>query len=195
MKKRIAFVFAVALMIGAVLSSCQKYEEDYGLQMKSPKGRLVGKWKVAQLDADTMSIKMSDYSMFGALFVTFEKNETGVVAFKDNGLGEFLEGVDWEELLAELGENTDVDTTGLSEGDMSLDFGDIDFVTLLEQETKFKWAFNDDKTYLKFSAYDETTNSYAEAIDMKILSLCKSDMKLLYTEDGETFSVEMQKAD
>lgn len=193
MKKRIAIVFAIALMIGAVLSSCKKYEEDYGLMMKSPKGRLVGQWKVSQIDADTMSIKMSDYAAFGTLCVTFDKDETGVVAFKDNGLGEFLEGVNWEELLAELGDDYDLDTTGLGVGDMTADFGNIDFAALLKQETKFKWSFNDDKTYLKFSAYDESTSTYVDAIDMKILSLCKSDMKLQYTEDGETFSVSMQK--
>ncbi len=193
MKKRIAFIFAVALMIGAVLSSCQKYEEDYGLQMKSPKGRLVGKWKVAQIDVDTMSIKMSDYSMFGTLFVTFEKDETGTIAFSDNGLGDILEGIDWEEILAEMGDNVDIDNTDLSEDDMSLDPDDIDFVSLLKQETKFKWAFNDDKTYLELSAYDETTSSYIEAIDMKILSLCKSDCKFRYEEDSTRVDVSMQK--
>lgn len=193
MKKRIAFIFAVALMIGAVLSSCQKYEEDYGLQMKSPKGRLVGKWKVAQIDVDTMSIKMSDYSMFGTLFVTFEKDETGTIAFSDNGLGDILEGIDWEEILAEMGDNVDIDNTDMSEDDMSLDPDDIDFVSLLKQETKFKWAFNDDKTYLELSAYDETTSSYIEAIDMKILSLCKSDCKFRYEEDSTRVDVSMQK--
>lgn len=186
MKKHIYLVAAVALIVCAVFSSCKKYEEDYGLMMKSPKGRLVGTWKITQVDSDTMSIKLSDYAMFGELLMTFEKDETGTIKFKDNGLGEILSDTDWAEILGEMQDSTYTDSIG--DG-----LGDIDFASLLSTETKFKWAFDDKKEYLKFDLYDSASNSYTHLADMKILSLCKSDCKFSYDEDSVSVSISMQK--
>ena len=187
MKKYICYVGIIALILCMVFSSCKKYEEDYGLMMKSPKGRLVGTWKITQIDSDTMSIKMSDYAMFGELQMTFEKDETGYIKFKDNGLSEMLENINWEELLGEYQDST-MNNDSISEG-----LEGLDFASLLSTETKFKWAFDDKKEYLKFSMYDSTSSSYVNVADMKILSLCKSDCKLRYEDDSTRTDVSMQK--
>ena len=186
MKRYICSIVAFTLMFVAVFSSCKKYEEDYGLMMKSPIGRLVGTWKITQLDSDTMSIKMSDYAMFGELQMTFEKDETGYIKFKDNGLGEILSDIDWEEMMGEMQDSTYTDSI-----DASLE--NLDFASLLSTETKFKWAFDDKKEYLKFDLYDSESNSYTHIADMKILSLCKSDCKFRYEEDSTRVDVSMQK--
>jgi len=187
MKKHINLLAAIALIVCAVFSSCKKYEEDYGLMMKSPKGRLVGTWKITQIDSDTMSIKLSDYAMFGELQMTFEKDETGYMKFKDKGLGEILSETDWEELLGEMQDST-ANTDSISGG-----LDDIDFSALLSSQIGFKWAFDDKKEYLKFSMYDSTSSSYVNVADMKILSLCKSDCKLRYEDDSTRVDVSMQK--
>ena len=186
MKRHILIIGIVALVLCMVYSSCKKYEEDYGLMMKSPKGRLVGTWKVMQLDSDTASLKLSDYAMFGELQMTFKKDETGSIKFKDNGLGEMLGNIDWDELMGEMQDSTYTD---------SIDYGpgDLDFTSLLSTETEFKWAFDDKKEYLKFSMYDSTSSAYVNVADMKILSLCKSDCKLRYEEDSTRVDVSMQK--
>lgn len=186
MKRYICSIIALTLIFVAIFSSCKKYEEDYGLMMKSPKGRLVGTWKITQLDSDTMSIKMSDYAMFGELQMTFEKDETGYIKFKDNGLGEILSDIDWEEMMGEMQDSTYTDSI-----DASLE--NLDFASLLSTETKFKWAFDDKKEYLKFSMYDSTSSAYVNVADMKILSLCKSDCKFRYEEDSTRVDVSMQK--
>ena len=187
MKKYICSIGVIALVVVSVFSSCKKYEEDYGLMMKSPKGRLVGTWKITQLDSDTMSIKMSDYAMFGELQMTFEKDETGYIKFKDKGLGEILSDADWAELLGELQDST-VDTDSISSG-----LENLDFAALLSTETKFNWAFDDKKEYIKFSMYDSASNANVDVADMKILSLCKSDCKFRYEEDSVRVDVSMQK--
>ena len=187
MKKNICIAVVLALIIGAVFSSCKKYEEDYGLMMKSPKGRLVGTWKITQLDSDTMSIKMSDYAMFGELLMTFNKDETGTIKFKDNGLGDILSNIDWEEMMGDMSDST-VNMDSISGG-----LEDLDLTSLLTTETKFKWAFDDKKEYLKFSMYDSTSSSYVNVADMKILSLCKSDCKFRYEDDSTRVDVSMQK--
>ena len=46
MKNRICLIVTLTLIAGLFFSSCKKYEEDYGLMLKSPKGRLVGTWKI-----------------------------------------------------------------------------------------------------------------------------------------------------
>ena len=188
MKKYICLIGVIALILGSVFSSCKKYEEDYGLMMKSPKGRLVGTWRITQIDSDTMSIKMSDYAMFGELQMIFEKDETGTVKFKDKGLGEMLANIDWEELMGEM-----QDSTGGDYADAADAMQDLDFASLLSTETEFKWAFDDKKEYLKFSMYDSTSSSYVNVADMRILSLCKSDCKLRYEEDSTMVDVSMQK--
>jgi len=185
MRKSICYIGIIALVLCMVFSSCKKYEEDYGLMLKSPKGRLVGTWKISQIDSDTTSIKLSDYSMFGELLMTFEKDETGNVKFNDKGLGEILENTDWSEMLGQ-------DTTGVADS-VAQEMGNFDFASLLSTEAKFGWAFDDDKEYLKFSLYDSTSNSYVHAADMKILSLCKSDCKLQYEEDSVVVAISMQK--
>jgi len=186
MKKYICLIGVIALILGSVLSSCKKYEEDYGLMMKTPKGRLVGTWKIVQIDADTI-IKMSDYAMLGELQMTFEKDGTGYIKFKDNGLGEMLAIINWEELLGEYQDSTmNIDSiSGGLEG--------LDFASLLSTETKFKWAFDDKKEYLKFSMYDSTSRSDVSVADMKILSLCKSYCKLRYEDDSTRTDVLMEK--
>lgn len=190
MKKYVCLIGIIALVISSIFSSCKKYEEDYGIMWKSPKGRLVGTWKVSQIDTDTMSIKMSDFAMLGELLVTFEKDETGSIKFKDNGLGEMLSDVDWEEMMGEMEEDsTYVEYVG--EGDVDMD--DIDFSSILTTETKFKWAFDSKKEYLKFDIYDTETNSYVHIADMKILSLCKSDCKFRYEDDSTRMDVSMRK--
>ena len=186
MKKHICLVAVLTLIVGLFFSSCKKYEEDYGLMLKSPKGRLVGTWKITQLDSDTMSIKMSDYAMFGELLMTFNKDETGNIKFKDNGLGDILSDADWEEILGEMQDSTYTDS--IDDG-----LGDLDFASLLSTETKFKWAFDDKKEYLKFDLYDSESNSYTHLADMRILSLCKSDCKFRYEEDSTRVDVSMQK--
>ena len=189
MKKYICLIGVIALILGSVFSSCKKYEEDYGLMMKSPKGRLVGTWKITQIDSDTVSIKMSDYAMFGELQMTFKKDETGTVKFKDKGLGEMLANINWEELMGEM-----QDSIGGDYADDAADaMQDLDFASLLSTETEFKWAFDDKKEYLKFSMYDSTSSSYVNVADMKILSLCKSDCKFRYEEDSTRVDVSMQK--
>lgn len=186
MKNRICLIVVLTLVFGLFFSSCKKYEEDYGLMLKSPKGRLVGTWKITQIDSDTTSIKMSDYAMFGELQMTFKKDETGSIKFKDNGLGEMLGNIDWDELMGEVQDSTYTD---------SIDYGpgDLDFTSLLSTETEFKWAFDDKKEYLKFSMYDSTSSAYVNVADMKILSLCKSDCKFRYEEDSTRVDVSMQK--
>ena len=114
MKKHICLVAVLTLIVGLFFSSCKKYEEDYGLMLKSPKGRLVGTWKITQLDSDTMSIKMSDYAMFGELLMTFNKDETGNIKFKDNGLGDILSDIDWEEMMGEMQDSTYTDSMTLA---------------------------------------------------------------------------------
>ena len=187
MKKHVFLIGAIALILISIFSSCKKYEEDYGLMMKSPKGRLKGTWKITQIDSDTMSVKLSDYAMFGELLMTFEKDETGNLKFKDNGLGEILSGTDWSELLGEMQDST-IDTDSISYG-----LEDLDFTSLLSTEIGFKWTFDDKKEYLKFSMYDSTSSTYVNVADMKILSLCKSDCKLRYEEDSTKVDVSMQK--
>lgn len=190
MKKYVCLISIIALIIGSVFSSCKKYEEDYGLMLKTPKGRLVGTWKITQIDMDTMSIKMSDYAMFGELQMTFEKDETGYIKFKDNGLGEMLANIDWEEMMGEMENDS---TYAEYAGDANEAMENLDFASILSTETKFKWAFDDKKEYLKFSMYDSATSTYVSVADMKILSLCKSDCKLRYEDDSTRTDVSMQK--
>jgi len=187
MKKYICLIGIIALIIGSIFSSCKKYEEDYGLMMKSPKGRLVGTWKITQIDSDTISIRLTDYAMFGELQMTFEKNETGNIKFKDKGLGELLSDTDWEELLGEMQDST------ISADSISYGLENMDFTSLLSTETEFKWAFDDKKEHLEFSMYDSASSSYVSVAKMKILSLCKSDCKLRYAEDSIMVDVSMQK--
>ncbi len=187
MKNRICLIVVFTLIVGLFFSSCKKYEEDYGLMLKSPKGRLVGTWKITQIDSDTMSIKMSEYAMFGELLMTFEKDETGNIKFKDNGIGDILSDMDWEELMGELQDST------MNADSISAGLENLDFASLLSSEIKFKWAFDDKKEYLKFSMYDSTSNEDVNVADMKILSLCKSDCKFRYEEDSTRFDVSMQK--
>jgi len=190
MKKYVCLIAVITLIISSIFSSCKKYEEDYGIMMKSPKGRLVGTWKITQLDSDTMSIKMSDYAMFGELQMTFEKDETGSIKFKDSGLGEMLANINWEEMMGEMeGDSTYSEYAGEANEAME----NIDFSSILSTETKFKWAFDSKKEYIKLSILDPTTNSYSEDLNMKILSLCKSDCKFRYEEDSTRVDVSMQK--
>ena len=186
MKKHIGYIGLFALVLCMAFSSCKKYEEDYGLMLKSPKGRLVGTWKITQLDSDTASLKLSDYAMFGELQMTFKKDETGAIKFNDKGLGDILSDIDWEEMMGEMQDSTYTDS--IEDG-----LGDLDFSSLLSTETKFKWAFDDKKEYLKFDLYDSESNSYTHLADMRILSLCKSDCKFRYEEDSTRVDVSMQK--
>lgn len=187
MKNRICLIVVLTLVFGLFFSSCKKYEEDYGLMLKSPKGRLVGTWKITQIDSDTTSIKMSDYAMFGELQMTFKKDETGIIKFKDNGLGDILSDMDWEELMGEMQDST-MNADSISEG-----LENLDFASLLSSEIKFKWAFDDKKEYLKFDLYDSESDSTTHIADMKILSLCKSDCKFRYEEDSTVVDLSMQK--
>lgn len=190
MKKYVCTIGIIALIIVSVFSSCKKYEEDYGIMWKSPKGRLVGTWKVAQIDSDTMSIKMSEISALGELQMTFEKDGTGSVKFKDNGFGEMLANINWEELMGEM----ESDSTYAEYADVASDaMQNIDLSSILSTETKFNWAFDDKKEHIKLSFLDATTNSYSEDINMKILSLCKSDCKFRYEEESTMVDVSMQK--
>ncbi|MBO7652713.1 MAG: hypothetical protein J6S84_08405 [Bacteroidales bacterium] len=189
MKKYVCLIGIIALIITSIFSSCKKYEEDYGIMWKSPKGRLVGTWKVSQIDSDT-TIKMSDYAMFGELQVIFEKDETGSMKFKDNGLGEMLANINWEEMMAEIENDS---TYAEYAGEVNVAMGNMDFAAILSTETKFKWAFDDKKEYLKFDLYDQESGKYVHATDMKILSLCKSDCKLRYEDDSTRMDVSMRK--
>ncbi|MBR5984176.1 MAG: hypothetical protein IK025_10730 [Bacteroidales bacterium] len=186
MKNRICLVVVLTLIVGLFFSSCKKYEEDYGLMLKTPKGRLVGTWKITQIESDTI-IKMSDFAMFGELLMTFEKDESGNLKFKDNGLGDILSDIDWEELMSEMQDST-MNADSISEG-----LENIDFSSMLSNGTDFKWAFDSKKEYIKLNFLDATTNSYSEDINMKILSLCKSDCKLRYEEDSTRVDISMQK--
>ena len=125
--------------------------------------------------------------MFGELQMTFKKDETGTIKFKDNGLGDILSDIDWEEMMGEMQDST-MNADSISEG-----LENLDFATLLSTETKFKWAFDDKKEYIKFSMYDSTKNADVNFADMKILSLCKSDCKLRYDEDSTVVDISMQK--
>jgi len=185
MKNRICIIVVLTLIVGLFFSSCKKYEEDYGLMLKTPKARLVGTWKITQIDSDTMSIKMSEYAAFGELFMTFEKDGTGYIKFNDKGLGNILSDADWEELMGEM-QDTTMNADSISAG-----LENLDFASLLSSEIKFNWAFDDKKEYLKFDIYDSESNSYA--VDMKILSLDKYDCKLHYEEDSTRIDVSMQK--
>ena len=187
MKRYICLIGIVALVMCMIFSSCKKYEEDYGLMMKTPKGRLVGTWKITQVDMDTTSIKFSDFAMFGELLMTFEKDETGYIKFNDKGLGDILSDTDWEELMGELQDST-ANADSVSGG-----LDDVDFSALLSSQIGFKWAFDDKKEYLKFSMYDSTSSSYVSVADMKIMSLCKSDCKLRYEDDSTRTDISMQK--
>lgn len=187
MKRHICYIGIVALVLCMVFSSCKKYEEDYGLMLKSPKGRLVGTWKITQLDSDTASIKLSDYAMFGELQMTFKKDETGAIKFNDKGLGDILSDIDWEEMMGDMQDST------MNADSVSSGLENLDFASLLTTEINFKWAFDDKKEYIKFSMYDSTTNTDVNFADMKILSLCKSDCKLRYEEDSTKIDLSMQK--
>ncbi len=188
MKKRIVFIFLAVAIVVASVSSCKKYEEDYGIMNKTIKKRLVGEWKITQLNSDTLTIKMSDYAMFVELRMNFEKDETGYAKFIDKGLGEVMQGMDWNELINSYLENSE-------DADINADeINNMDFMSLFAQEMKFKWKFSDDKERLLFNAYNSETDSYTdETIDMKILSLCNTDMKLKYVQDTITFFVLMEK--
>ena len=190
MKNRICLIVVLTLIVGLLFTSCKKYEEDYGIMFKSPKGRLVGTWKITQIDSDTMSIKMSDYAMLGELLMTFEKDETGYIKFNDKGLGEMLANLDWEEMMGEM-ENDSTYAEYAGEANEAME--NMDLASILSTETKFKWAFDDKKEYLKFDLYDSESNSYTHVADMKILSLCKSDCKLRYEDDSTRTDISMQK--
>ncbi|MCF0207039.1 MAG: hypothetical protein HUK15_06380 [Bacteroidales bacterium] len=172
--KKITVIVAVLAMFAIVFSNCKKYEEDYGLMLKTPKSRLVGNWYVSQIDSDTISIKMSDFSMFGELNVSFAKDETGAMKFIDKGIGDYLADIDWEEIMDEY--QGDVDMGGLG--------GSLDFASLLSQEIAFNWNFNKEKTYINF-----TSAEVPDTLKMEILSLCSSDMKLRFYQDSVTMSV------
>ena len=143
MKRYICLIGIVALVMCMMFSSCKKYEEDYGLMMKTPKGRLVGTWKITQVDFDTTSIKFSDFAMFGELLMTFEKDETGYIKFNDKGLGDILSDTDWEELMGELQDST-ANADSVSGG-----LDDVDFSALLSSQIGFKWAFDDKKELIR----------------------------------------------
>lgn len=187
MKRHILIIGIVALVLCMVYSSCKKYEEDYGLMMKSPKGRLVGTWKVMQLDSDTASLKLSDYAMFGELQMIFNKDNSGTVKFSDKGLGELLEDIDWEEMMGDMQDST------MNADSIQAGLEGLDFSSMLNEGFNFNWAFDDKKEYLKFKMYDSTSNAYFEIASMRILSLCKSDCKLRYEEDSTKVDISMQK--
>lgn len=187
MKNRICLIVVLTLIVGLFFSSCKKYEEDYGLMLKSPKGRLVGTWKITQIDSDTMSIKMSEYAMFGELLMTFEKDETGNIKFKDNGIGDILSDMDWEEMMGDMQDST------MNADSIQAGLEGLDFSSMLNDGFNFNWAFDDKKEFLKFKMYDSTSNAYFEIASMRILSLCKSDCKLRYEEDSTKVDISMQK--
>lgn len=187
MKRHILIIGIVALVLCMVYSSCKKYEEDYGLMMKSPKGRLVGTWKIMQLDSDTASLKLSDYAMFGELQMIFNKDNSGAVKFSDKGLGELLEDIDWEEMMGDMQDST------MNADSIQAGLEGLDFSSMLNEGVNFNWAFDDKKEYLKFKMYDSASNAYFEIASMRILSLCKSDCKLRYEEDSTKVDISMQK--
>lgn len=185
MKKRfIAIVLITIFMGGLLMTSCKKYDEDYGLMLKTPKARLAGKWAVTEIGSGSDFLKVSDYSAIGTLYVTFAKDETGTIKFESSVLSTYLSGLDLSNIdLSEY----DVDITGMS----SIDMDEIS--KLLTAEYKFKWEFSDDKEKLYFQYFDETANTYTEKTEVEILSLCTSDCKFAYVEDGEQMIVSMQK--
>jgi 2C-methyl-D-erythritol 2,4-cyclodiphosphate synthase len=123
---------------------------------------------------------MSKYSMFGDLWMTFEKNGNGNIKFNDKGLGDAISNANLDAILGETGSSDDI-------------IGNVDFASLLKEETKFKWEFINKKNYLRFNIYDASADSYSSNIDMKILSLCKSDCKLRYEENSTKVEISMQK--
>lgn len=183
MKTRLTIIFVVLAIVAGTISSCKKYEEDYGVMTKSPQKRLVGEWKLTQLSNDTMTIKFSDFAMFGEMHLNFEKNGTGTAKFVDKGLADALGDFDWQAMLEEYGSTADT-TINADE------IGNLDFASILSQESGFNWEFNDDKTYIIFKPKD---GNAGESLEMKILSLCNTDAKFANEKENEKFTIELTK--